>query len=276
MAEDGTEYELSSNQSGPGHRTWTVDDVPNGTYTLAIDGYNISEGEKFGQNDTTSDFVVNDGGTIKEAYTSTEVNEGETYTLPYTFQSNLARPGYTLTGYTVEGTLHDTNGNPVTELSSFTGVYTPMSDVTLTAHWEVTSGDFRLRDRIDNFITADHSFALTDGENTYPLTSNSYTNQFRTWTVDDVPNGVYTLLVDGLAYLNEWNLETTNPNSSATIAEDGTVTIDLTFADNSSTTFVRFDLTMNEYEVGVEVRVLNNRRTSDVGIRVENEEGHRL
>src|SRR5699024_5448570 len=63
IAEDGTEYPLTSNQYGPDRRTWRIEDVPNGTYTLVIDGYNISDGEKFGQNDTTSNFIVNDDGT---------------------------------------------------------------------------------------------------------------------------------------------------------------------------------------------------------------------
>src|SRR5699024_12707140 len=57
------EYLLSSNQYGPDHRTWKVEDIPNGTYTLVVDGFNILEGEKFGQPDTTSEFVVNDDGT---------------------------------------------------------------------------------------------------------------------------------------------------------------------------------------------------------------------
>ena len=49
-------------------------------------------------------------------------------------------PGYTLTRYTVEGTLLNSNGEPVTELSPYIGTYTAQSDVILTAKWEVTKG----------------------------------------------------------------------------------------------------------------------------------------
>lgn len=215
------------------------------------------------------------GGEINEDARVTEVEAGADYTVPYTFQSGLQREGYTLTGYLVDGTLLDASGNAQIELSRYTGTYTPESDVTLTANWEVTKGTFIIQDTIPNFITETRSFALTDGENTYPLTSSSYTNSYREWRVENVPNGSYTLLVDGVPYTDEWTFDKVgHPDTQSDISmNDETTTVDLTFEDDSSTTFIRYRLGVNQYPIGVEVRNLENQRTADVDITIADENG---
>src|SRR5690625_1824035 len=183
------------------------------------------------------------GGTIDEDYEVTRVEDEETFTLPYTFQSGLARPGYTLTGYTVEGTLLDSNGEPVTELSRFTGDYTPVTDVTLTANWEVTSGGFRILLYDDDPATQLERYNVTlvaeDGTE-YPLSSNQRGPGHRTWRVDDIPNGTYTLIVDGYNIDDFERFGQPGTTSSFEVNKDGTATIELEFEDDSSTTFIRY------------------------------------
>src|SRR5699024_2746249 len=59
---------------------------------------------------------------------------------------------------------------------------------------------------------------------------------------------------------------------------DGTATVELEFADNNSTTFIRYRIYGEPipepatYPLGVEVRDLDNKRTDDVDIVVTNED----
>src|SRR5699024_10795598 len=383
VAEDGTEYPLTSNQYGPGHRTWKVQDVPNDTYTLVINGFNISDGEKFGQPGTTSVFVVNNdgtatvdlefvdnstttfirykiygepipepatyplgvevrdldnkrtddvdiivtneeeevfsgsyndylqwftdeelpeglytitldtpkgtyaeindtvssqhaestdekniftimlndenlgslsaifaafrlveeetnavtidrnGGTINEEYITEEVFEGDTYSLPSLFRSELSYSGYTLVGFEVEGTLLDSEGNVVTKIPTYTSRnYIPESDVTLKAIWEVTTGGFRAQIYDDSPGTQTDRYTVTliaeDGTE-YPLTSNQYGAGYRLWRVEDVPNGVYTLSINGYNISSGEKNGQPDTTSSFTVNNDGTATVDLEF-----------------------------------------------
>src|SRR5699024_8370317 len=90
----------------------------------------------------------------------------------------------------LDGTLLDSNGNAVTELTRYTGTYTPESDVTLTAIWEVTTGGFRAQIYDDSPGTQTERYTVTliaeDGTE-YPLTSNQYGAGYRLWRVEDVP-----------------------------------------------------------------------------------------
>jgi len=223
------------------------------------------------------------GGTMNPEYETMEVDQGENYILPYGFESDLAREGYTLTGYTVEGTLLDADGNEVTDIPRFRRDYTPQSDVTLTANWEVTSGGFRVRLVDDSPATQPDRYNLTltsleDGQE-YTLTSNSYGPSYRTWEVDDVPNGTYTLAVNGFNILEGEKSGHPDTDSTFTVNDDGTATVDLDFEDDSSTTFIRYEVQgeqipeIETYPLNVEVRGLDGTRTTDVGVTVTNEEG---
>src|SRR5699024_8754272 len=103
--------------------------------------------------------------TINPEYERVEVVEGENYTLEYAYKSELFRKGHSLTGYTVEGALLDSNGNEVTEINRFTAEYTPLSDVTLTANWEVTTGDFTLVLRDESVDVGKYTVEFTNLDN---------------------------------------------------------------------------------------------------------------
>lgn len=295
--------------------SWDNGAMPYGTYTLEIDGFRITDANLRGFDLEDADIQISEdgssltlhlgypvnysaafaildvhgepiaepntvtidpnGGEINEEYRVTEVEAGENYTLPQTFQSDIARTGYTLTGYSVDGTLLDANGEEVSEISRYTADYTPITDVTLSANWEVTTGEFVIQDSIPNFITADRTFALTDGENTYDLVSGSYNNSYRTWRAENIPNGTYTLLVDGVPHSDEWTFaKVGHPDTVSNIStKDGATSVELAFKDDNASTFIRYRLGVNEYPVGVEVRDLNNQRTADVEISVADEDG---
>src|SRR5699024_5080187 len=74
------------------------------------------------------------GGTINDEYATAEVEEGEIYNLPhYKIKLGLFKTGHTVTGYTVEGTLLNADGEAVTEIPTYgTRDYTLGSNVTLT------------------------------------------------------------------------------------------------------------------------------------------------
>lgn len=319
VSEDGTEYELSSTSWSKNYREWSVKDVPNGTYTLVIDGYDVSEGEKFGQPDTESNFEVNedgtatvdlkfadnkgttfirykvygeetpytvtidpDGGTIKEEFEETKVKPGENFKLPYAFQSGLAKEGYTLIGYTVEGTLLDKDGNEVTEISRYLAEYTPMSDVTLTANWEVTSGKFTVLLFDDVPATQPDRYTLTlvseDGEE-FELSSSQYGPNNRTWAAENVPNGDYTLVINGFDISAGEKQGHPDTESNFVVNDDGTATVALTFKDDAPSTFIRYRVygeetpeEIDSYFLGLEIRDLDNKRTDEVAVTVTNED----
>src|SRR5699024_4460919 len=181
----------------------------------------------------------------------------------------------------LDGTLLDSNGNAVTELTRYTGTYTPESDVTLTAIWEVTTGGFRAQIYDDSPGTQTERYTVTliaeDGTE-YPLTSNQYGAGYRLWRVEDVPNGVYTLSINGYNISSGEKNGQPDTTSSFTVNNDGTATVDLEFVDNKSTTFIRYSIYGEPipepatYPLGIEVRDLDNKRTDDVDIVVTNEE----
>lgn len=223
------------------------------------------------------------GGTINEEYTSTEVTEGETYSLPALFRSELNLPGYTLVGFAVEGTLLDSEGNSVSEIPISTSRnYTPETDVTLSAIWEETTGGFRALIYDDVPSTQRDRYTVTliaeDGTE-YPLTSNQYGPDHRTWRIEDVPNGTYTLVIDGYNISDGEKFGQNDTTSDFIVNDDGTATVDLEFVDNKSTTFIRYRIygepipEVETYPLGIEVRDLNGARTDDIGITVEDEDG---
>src|SRR5690625_4166697 len=223
------------------------------------------------------------GGTINEEYASTEVTEGETYNLPALFRSELNFPGYTLVGFAVEGTLLDSEGNSVSEIPISTSRnYTPETDVSLTAIWEETTGGFRALIYDDVTSTQSDRYTVTliaeDGTE-YPRTSNQYGPDHRTWRIEDVPNGTYTLVIDGYNISDGEKFGQNDTTSNFIVNDDGTATVDLEFVDNKSTTFIRYRIhgepipEVETYPLGIEVRDLNGVRTDDVGIIVENEDG---
>ncbi len=293
VAEDGTEYVLTSNSYGPTYRQWEVDDIPNGAYTLVIEGPDseILSVERTGGSYVVSESLTDNGdmtlafnvvfedekptafvryrveiqevithtvtidpngGTIDEEYRVTEVVDGETYSVPYTFRSNLANPGYTLAGYTVTGTLLDANGNAVTEITKHPTAYTPQGDVTLTAIWAVTDGNVRihLADEAPSLQPEKYSLKLVAEDGTeYVLTSNSYSADYRQWEVDDVPNGAYTLVIEG-PDSEILSVERTGGSyvvsSSLTDNGDMTLAFDVVFEDENFAGFVRYRVEIQE------------------------------
>jgi len=196
------------------------------------------------------------GGTIAREYEMTEVNEGDTYSVPYGFQSDLAREGYTLTGYTVEGTLLDAEGNEVTEISQFPEDYTPQSDVTLTANWEETAGDFIINLHDDNPAAQDDYYTVTlmaeDGTE-YVLSTSGYGQEHRTWEVEDIPNGTYTLSINGFNIIEADGGNQSGTTSSFTVHEDGTATVELAFEDDNTSSFIRYDVQGEPEETSIEL-----------------------
>ena len=187
--------------------------------------------------------IDTNGGTINEEYLLTEVEKGQNYTLPYGFQSKLAREGYTLTGYTVEGTLIDANGEAVTEVSRYTGTYTPQSDVKLTANWELTYGKFivYLYDENPSAQKDNLTVKLIDEDDTeFELTSNQYSGDYRRWEVENIPNGTYTLSIDGFIIQEGEKSGQPDTNSKFEVNENGTATVEFEFADDKPTTFIRY------------------------------------
>ena len=218
--------------------------------------------------------------TINDEYVSTEVSDGMDYKLESRFRLGLTNPGYTLTGYTVDGTLLDANGNAVTQINHYTGTYTPESDVTLNPIWEVTSGGFRalIHDDAPGDQTNKYTVTLVAEDGTeYPLSSRQYGANSRTWTVDGVPNGTYTLVTDGYNMTDATKFGQSDTTSDFVINDNGTATVELTYVDNKSTTFIRYNIFGEEvvatYPVGIEVRGVNGRRTDDVRIFVQDADG---
>lgn len=301
---------------------WKREKMPYGTYNISIDGFKIQEINFRGWNyDEMTPPVVNDdgtvtlyleyeegypanhatlevkgetipatntvtidpnGGEINEDYATAEVEEGGIYTPPAIFRSDLARPGYTLTGYTVEGTLLDKDGNEVTEISTFERDYTPVTDVTLKANWEETRGKFiiELYDDAPGTQKDRYTVVLVSEDGTeYPLTSNQYGADHRTWKVENVPNGVYSLVINGFIISEGEKRGQPGTTSSFEVTDNGRATADLEFADNNITTFIRYQVygepepEIETHLLGLEVRDLDNVRTSDVGVEVTNEDG---
>jgi len=218
------------------------------------------------------------GGTINDEYATTEVEEGESYTLPYAFTMDLFNRGHSLVNYTVEGTLLDANRNEVTEIERFRADYTPMSDVTLVANWAVTTGDFALVLFEDNDIEEN----IYDVQMTNVETNTSVDLPFRyiennriSWGNEETPYGTYELSIDGYritdADIRGWQM-TREP----TLNEDGTATVYLEFEEgypaNHATLDIRVEPIINTHPLSVEVRDLNGRRTDDVTIYVQNED----
>lgn len=184
-------------------------------------------------------------GTINPEVATTEVLEGETFTLPIQYTSQLAKEGYTLVGYTVEGTLLDSDGNEVTEISRYRATYTPTSDVTLTAVWEITSGKLSINLHDDAPATQTDRYTLTatdeDGV-VYNLSSGSHNSSRRTWEVEDLPNGTYTLEIDGFLITEAEKSGHPDTESIFTVNEDGTATLVLAFEDDSASSFIRYNV----------------------------------
>src|SRR5699024_1940102 len=94
---------------------------------------------------------------------------------------------------------------------------------------------------------------------------------------EDIPNGTYTLVVDGFNILEGEKFGQPDTTSEFVVNDDGTATVDLEFVDNNSTTFIRYRIygepvpEVETYPLSVEVRDLDNKRTGDVDITVTNE-----
>ena len=190
------------------------------------------------------------GGSIDEQYRSTTVAAGENYVLPYAFTSKLAKEGYSLTGYIVsEGILKNAKGETVTGLSRFKDTYTPQSDVTLTAQWKVTEGGVRIQLYDNSPVSQTDLYSLklvSDDGKEYPLISNVYTSQYRTWKVDGVPNGTYTLKIEGFTEnITIEKVGASNLKSESAIASDtdpGKAELNLEFVDDQTSAFVRYEV----------------------------------
>lgn len=270
---DAPEREISLNQDG---------DTYVGTITL--DFTNSTRPQIFKLSpvpiETTHTVTIDpNSGTINEDRRVTEIDEGETYTLPYASKLELERTGYSLTGYTVEGTLLNAAGEEVAEITRFTNDYTPMSDVTLIANWEVTTGDFNLRIYDEELREEQYEATLTNTDTGVSKTINlAHLADVRyAYDNEEMPYGTYTLSIEGYtitsADIRGWQIST-----EPVINEDGSVTFVLDFPPNYSANHATLDLEVEPvpietHPLGIEIRDLAGRRTSDVTIYVQNEDG---
>src|SRR5699024_6620628 len=234
VAEDGTEYPLTSNQYGPGHRTWKVQDVPNDTYTLVINGFIISEGEKSGQNDTTSVFVVNNDGTA---------------TVDLEFVDNKST---TFIRYKIYG-------EPIPEPATY-----PLG--------------VEVRD-LDNKRTDDVDIVVTNEEE--EVFAGSYNDYLQWFTDEELLEGLYTItLITPEGTVAEINDTVASQRAVAT-DEENVFTIEVNEENQGSLSavFAAFRLVevppveVTTYQLGVEVRDLDDKRTDEVDVVVTNQEG---
>lgn len=212
------------------------------------------------------------GGEIDEESITTEVTEGETFELPYAYQMNLENTGFDLTGYTVEGTLLDSSGNPVTEIERWAGEYTPQSDVTLTANWERTTGDFNLRIYDDERREVEYEGVLTNTEtgDSENISLPHLEDTRYAYDNEEMPYGIYTLAIDGYnitaADIRGWR-EYRQP----VMNDDGSATLYLEFQPNYSAAHATVDIQVEPipevYDVTIDsgdIPMDEERRVSEV------------
>jgi hypothetical protein len=188
------------------------------------------------------------GGTIKEDYRTATVEKGSTYTLPSYFKSEIAKEGYTIAGYDVEGTLKDKQGKELKEIKPYGKEYIPESDVVLKAKWEKTAGEvvILLTDGHPAEQKDKYTLKLVSGDgDEYSFTSNSYsTDGTRTWRAKGVPNGEYELKIEGLT--GKYVAEASGVGGSEFLTREisvnnaGSYKINVAFEDNESSQFVRY------------------------------------
>lgn len=219
---DGNYYRLDTERAAelrPEH-SWSIED---GVITI-----NIEEEMNFITFDPN-------GGEMNNELQSVEVPEGVDYQVPYNFTLDLKRPGYTFIGWKMNG-----EGEL---LSPYQPIINVSEDTTLVAQWAETVGKFSIHLYDENPATQNERYAVTlraeDGTE-YVLTSNSYSANYRTWEVEDIPNGTYTLLINGFEVSAGEKFGQNDTTSSIVINEEGTATVELGFVDDKSTTFIRY------------------------------------
>lgn len=175
------------------------------------------------------------GGEMDENLQSIEHPEGLDYQIPYNFTLGLEKSGYTLIGWKVNG-----EGEL---LSKFLSTINVSEDVTLVAQWAETVGKFAIHLYDEEPATQTERYTVTlraeDGTE-YTLKSSSSSRNYRTWEIEGVSNGTYTLLVNGFEVLTGEKHGQNDTMSSFVLNEDGTVTVELGFVDDKSTTFIRY------------------------------------
>ncbi|MFL8952228.1 DUF6359 domain-containing protein [Helcococcus kunzii] len=200
-----------------------------------------------------------EGVTIDEAKKVVEADENGKLTLPYAFESKLAKEGYSLKGYeVVEGTVL-VDGKEVTELTQYQRNITISSDVVLKPIFETTKGQLQLIIKGENGNVQRETLkvvAVGEDGTEYPFTSKSYSGNDATWKTAEeaLESGKYTIKITGL---DGKEVDTLEPfghsevqlNTTSKVNEDGTITIETKFIDDKPyNSFARFYVNLKESE----------------------------
>jgi hypothetical protein len=129
---------------------------------------------------------------------------------------------------------------------------------------EVRGLDGRRTDEVTIYVQ-DDDFAVFEGDY----------NEYLQWlTNDELPAGTYTITLDTpadtLAVINDSTQQFAVPTDEENVF---TITLNEENLGSSSAIYGAFQLIEREYQLGVEIRGLDGRRTSDVGVEVTNADG---
>ena len=201
-------------------------------------------------------------GSMKEEYKQAQVNEGEKYTLPYSFTMDLKAEDKVLVGYEViSGTIKsDKDGEALTKLEKYSRSYYVESDVKLKAIFEDVKGQVILylsdstpMDKVPNPVLVD------EAGNRFEFKSNSYGSSSRTWETDTdvLLNGTYKLLLEGADENQAVTIENKAPiltskvdikNMEGLANEEFDLTFDFDETKDSANRFVKLEVKLEEVE----------------------------